>query len=169
MPGSEGVSGDHAGDGAGGSPGGGPVSRDRPGPGGVGPGGVGPGGVGPGGEVYEWYRRGKALLDGGNANAAVQVLGHAVAAEPGSRSAREALARAQFDSGQYLDARDSFAWIVAHDPADDYAQYGLGLAARRTGDLRSAVEHLALAVAMRPDLSHYTQALRGARAALAAS
>jgi tetratricopeptide (TPR) repeat protein len=119
--------------------------------------------------VYDWYRRGKALLDGGNANAAVQVLAHAVAAEPGSRSAREALARAQFDSGQYDDARDSFAWIVANDPADDYAQYGLGLAARRTGDLRSAVEHLALAVAMRPDLRHYGQALKGARAALAAS
>ncbi|SBW26321.1 hypothetical protein FDG2_4854 [Candidatus Protofrankia californiensis] len=40
------------------------------------------------------------------------------------------------------------------------------MAARRTGDLRAAVEHLALAVAMRPDLGHYGQALRGVRAAL---
>lgn len=123
----------------------------------------------PSGEVYDWYTRGKALLDGGNANAAAQVLAHAAAAEPSSRSVREALARAQFDSGQYDHARDTFAWIVDRDPADDYAQYGLGLAARRLGDLRVAVEHLALAVAMRPDLRHYGQALRGARAALAAS
>ncbi len=120
----------------------------------------------PGGEVYDWYTRGVALLDRGNANAAVQLLAHAVAAEPGSRSVREALARAQFDAGQYGAARESFAWIVAHDPTDDYAQFGLGMAARRTGDLRAAVEHLALAVAMRPDLGHYGQALRGVRAAL---
>jgi hypothetical protein len=31
------------------------------------------------------------------------------------------------------------------------------------------VEHLALAAAMRPDITHYATALRGARAALAAS
>jgi tetratricopeptide (TPR) repeat protein len=121
----------------------------------------------PAGEVYDWYTRGVALLDRGDANAAVQLLAHAVAAEPESRSVREALARAQFDAGQYTEARDSFALIVEANPADDYAQYGLGMSARKTGDLRSAVEHLALAVAMRPDVRHYGQALRGARAALA--
>jgi tetratricopeptide (TPR) repeat protein len=120
----------------------------------------------PGGEVYDWYTRGCALLDHGDANAAVQLLQHAIAAEPASRSVREALARAQFDAGRYTDARESFALIVEADPTDDYAQFGLGLAARKTGDLRSAVEHLALAVAMRPDLQHYGRALRGARAAL---
>jgi Flp pilus assembly protein TadD len=121
----------------------------------------------PGGEVYDWYTRGVALLDGGNANAAAQLLEHAAAAEPSSRSVREALARAQFDTGRYADARESFAWIVARDPTDDYAQFGLGVAAHRTGDFREAVVHLALAAAMRPDLGHYGQALRGARAALA--
>jgi predicted Zn-dependent protease len=123
----------------------------------------------PGGEVYDWYTRGVALLDHGDANAAVQLLAHAVAAEPGSRSLREALARAQFDAGQYTEAQESFALIVEADPTDDYAQFGLGMAARKTGDLRSAVEHLALAVAMRPDLQHYGRALRGARAALGRS
>ena len=39
----------------------------------------------------------------------------------------------------------------------------------KIGDLPSAVEHLALAAAMRPDITHYATALRGARAALAAS
>ncbi|ESZ99847.1 hypothetical protein ThrDRAFT_04111 [Frankia casuarinae] len=122
---------------------------------------------GPAGEVYDWYTRGMALLGHGDANAAVQLLAHAVAAEPASPSVREALARAQFTAGQYGAARETFAWIVDRHPTDDYAQFGLGLSARKIGDLRAAVEHLALAVAMRPDIRHYGVALRGARAALA--
>jgi len=120
----------------------------------------------PAGESYDWYVRGLDLLDSGNAAAAVQVLAHAAAAEPQSRAAREALARAQFDAGLYAAACESFAWIIGADPTDDYAQFGLGLAAARTGDFRTAVEHLSLAAAMRPDVTHYTMALRGARAAL---
>lgn len=121
----------------------------------------------PSGEVYDWYVRGLGLLEGGNPAAAVQLLGHAAAAEPHSRSVREALARAQFDAGLFADALDSFEWITRADPSDDYAQFGLGLAAAKVGDYRSAVEHLALAAAMRPDITHYGVALRGARAALA--
>lgn len=120
----------------------------------------------PAGESYDWYVRGLGLLESGNAAAAVQVLAHAATAEPKSRAAREALARAQFDAGLYSDALNSFEWIVAADPTDDYAQFGLGLAAARTGDFRTAVEHLSLAAAMRPDVAHYNMALRGARAAL---
>lgn len=123
----------------------------------------------PQGEIYDWYVRGLDLLDGGNAAAAVTLLTHAAQAEPESRSVREALARAQFDAGMYDEAVDSFGWIISVNPADDYAQFGLGLAAAKTGDLASAVEHLALAAAMRPDITHYSTALRGARAALAAS
>lgn len=120
----------------------------------------------PAGESYDWYVRGLGLLESGNAAAAVLVLAHAATAEPKSRAAREALARAQFDAGLYADALQSFEWIVAADPTDDYAQFGLGLAAARTGDFRTAVEHLSLAAAMRPDVAHYNMALRGARAAL---
>ncbi|MBI3688283.1 MAG: tetratricopeptide repeat protein [Actinobacteria bacterium] len=123
----------------------------------------------PDGEVYDWYVRGVALLDGGNAAAAVVLLSHAAEAEPRSRSVFEALARAQFDSGMYTEAERTFARIVELNPADDYAQFGCGLAAAKVGNLESAVEHLALAAAMRPDIHHYSLALRGARAALAAS
>ncbi len=122
----------------------------------------------PQGEVYDWYIRGVDLLGEGNPAAAVIILGHAVEAEPDSRSVREALARAQFDAGLYDEAVASFEWIISVNPADDYAQFGLGLAAARTGDLAAAVEHLALAAAMRPDVTHYSTALRGARAALTA-
>ena len=78
--------------------------------------------------------------------------------------AREALARAQFDLGMYEEARANFSWIISINPADDYAQFALGMAASRSGQLTRAAEHLALAAAMRPDLRHYGRALRNVRA-----
>ena len=98
----------------------------------------------PAGEVYDWYVRGRDLLAGGDADAAVQVLSHTVAAEPQSHSAREMLARAQFDSRRYAEAAQNFGQLVSRDPSDHYAHFGLGLASRRIGDLDVAVEHLAL-------------------------
>ncbi|HVF20324.1 MAG TPA: tetratricopeptide repeat protein [Mycobacteriales bacterium] len=122
----------------------------------------------PRGEAYDWYQRAVELIDAGSPHPAIELLKRVVSDEPESRSVREALARAQFDAGMYAEARDTFEWIIDVNPADDYAQFGLGLSAARTGDLTKAVEHLALAAAMRPDISHYAQALRGARATLAA-
>ena len=55
----------------------------------------------PAGDVYDWYVRGRDLLSSGDAAAAVQMLSRTVEAEPRARSAREMLARAQFDAGQY--------------------------------------------------------------------
>ena len=120
------------------------------------------------GDTYDLYQRGLDLLNRGSAAAAAQLLARANTAEPGSRSVLEALARAQFDAHRYGDAADSFRQIVDASPTDDYAQFGLGLALARTGNPRGAAEHLALAVAMRPDLRHYTDALRGVRATLRA-
>ena len=122
----------------------------------------------PSGEVYDWYRRGVEQLEAGSTKPAIGLLQMASDAEPESRSVREALARAQFDAGLYDAARANFEIIVAVNPADDYAQFGLGLAAARLGDFAGAVEHLALAAAMRPDVTHYATALRGARATLSA-
>jgi len=124
--------------------------------------------VQPSGEVYDWFQRGIHLLENGDLHAAVEVLARASAAVPESRSVLEALARAQFDAGMYADAKVSFTRIVEINPADDYAQFGLGLAAARVDDLDTAIEHLALAAAMRPDVAHYATALRGARATKAA-
>jgi Flp pilus assembly protein TadD len=122
----------------------------------------------PEGGVYEWFQRGLQLLAEGHPDAAATLLGRAADAEPASRSIREALARAQYDAGRYQDAMASFTSLIAVNPSDDYAQFGLGLAASRAGELRLAAEHLALAVAMRPDLGHYSRALRGVRARQAA-
>src|SRR5262245_57394880 len=122
----------------------------------------------PGHDTYTLYQRGLDLLGRGSAAAAAQLLERAATAEPHSRSILEALARAQFDAGRYAAAAESFRRIVEASPADDYAQFGLGLALARTGDPGAAAEHLALAVAMRPNLRHYTDALRSVRATLSA-
>ena len=108
------------------------------------------------------------LLGRGSPAAAAQILQRAAAAEPRSRSVREALARAKFDSGMYAAAADNFRLIVEASPTDDYAHFGLGLSLSRTGDHAGAAEYLALAAAMRPDAKHYTDALRQVRATLRA-
>jgi len=118
----------------------------------------------PDGDVYDWYRRGLDLLASGDPAAAATLLTRAVDVEPASRSLREALGRAQYDAAWYQEAMATFSALIAEDPADDYAQFALGMAASRSGQLTRAAEHLALAAAMRPDLSHYGRALRNVRA-----
>jgi tetratricopeptide (TPR) repeat protein len=115
---------------------------------------------------YDWYTRGLGLLQAGSAAAAEQLLARAAAAEPASRSVLEALGRAEFEARHYASAMATFRRIIEADPTDDYGQFALGLSAARIGDLHTAVEHLALAAAMRPDLAHYGRELRMARARL---
>ena len=110
-------------------------------------------------DVHAWYTTGMELLSKGSPAAAAQVLQRAANAEPGSRSVREALARALFDTGQYAAAADNFRAIVEASPADDYAHFGLGLCLMRRGDRVGARRHLKLAVAMRPDQADYRAAL----------
>lgn len=129
---------------------------------------AGGGGGGPRGDVYEWFRRGERLLAEGNPAAAEQLLARAAAAEPQSKSIREALARAQYDAGSYAAAMENFRAVAQADPSDDYAQFGWGIAAARLGDFETSAKHLALAVAMKPEAEHYRAALRQTRATLAA-
>ncbi|GAA2373608.1 hypothetical protein GCM10010404_31330 [Nonomuraea africana] len=127
-----------------------------------------PGQGAPAGDVYDWYQRGIGLLKDGSPAAAAALLERAAEAEPDSRSIREALARAQFNSRQYAQAACTFRWIVDANPAEDYAYFGLGLALWRTGDMEAAQEPLAIAAAMRPDERHYVTALKSVRATLRA-
>lgn len=122
----------------------------------------------PAGDVYDWYQRGMKLLQEGSPAAACALLERAAEAEPDSRSIREALARAQFNSRQYAQAAESFRIIVDANPTEDYAYFGLGLSLWRTGDMEAAQEPLAIAVAMRPDQRHYVSALKSVRATLRA-
>ena len=87
------------------------------------------------------------------------LLSRAKLIEPEKGSIREALARAHFASGRIVRARREFAKVVALDPVNDYAHFGLALACERTGQRTRAVAHLKLAVAMRPGVVHYERAL----------
>lgn len=122
----------------------------------------------PSGDVYDWYQRGCELLDQGNADAAITLLVRVAAAEPQARHVRETLGRARLSARQYAAAEADFAQLVARQPDDDYAHLGLGLALARQGRFHDAVEHLALAVAMRPDRAEYVEQLRQVRATLRA-
>jgi predicted Zn-dependent protease len=122
----------------------------------------------PAGEVYDWFVRGLSLLESGNAEAAAELLAHAYAREPESPSLLEALARATFDARRYPQAQSLFARLAERAPDNDYARFGLGLSLFRTGDVPAAAQQLALAAAMRPARAEYQQALREARATLAA-
>lgn len=148
------------------------VDEDQPIPDGSSGHGHGSGGNGAGGDepadVHAWYTTGMELLSKGSPAAAAQVLQRAVNAEPASRSVREALARAQFDTGQYEAAAANFRAIVEASPTDDYAHFGLGLALAPCGEHEAAAEYLALASAMHPDRKHYTDALTQVRATLKA-
>jgi predicted Zn-dependent protease len=117
-------------------------------------------------QVHGWYTTGLELLGKGSAAAAAHLLQRAANAEPASRSVREALARAQFDTGQYAAAAGNFRVIVVASPTDDYAHFGLGLSLARCGQHEAAAEYLALAAAMRPDRKPYTEALDQVRATL---
>jgi Flp pilus assembly protein TadD len=122
----------------------------------------------PGQDVHAWYKRGLELLGKGSAAAAAQLLQRAADAEPDARSVREALARAQFDTGRYAEAADNFRVNVEASPSDDYAHFGLGLSLARAGEHREAAQYLALAAATRPDQKPYTDALSQVRATLRA-
>ncbi|WP_432482147.1 tetratricopeptide repeat protein [Kineococcus esterisolvens] len=122
----------------------------------------------PRGGPYEWLQRGLALLADGEAAAAATLLARAHAHEPRSTGVLEALARAQYDAGDVTAAAESFRRLAHARPADDYAHFGLGLSLSRLGHLGPAVEHLAMAHAMRPDRPEYADRLRQVRATLAA-
>ncbi len=122
----------------------------------------------PAGEAYDWYRRGTALLTGGDAAAAAELLAWAARAEPDAASIREAWARALFDARRFDEAAREFRTLIALAPDDDYARFGLGLALWRLRRFPEAAEHLAMAAVMRPDRLEYGRALTQVRATLAA-
>lgn len=122
----------------------------------------------PEGSTYEWYRRAIALLDRGDADASLVLLERVLAEDPAAPSAREARARALFDSRRFEEAAEGFADITRERPDDDYAHYGLGMALWRLQRFPEAVEHLAMAAVMRPERSDYASALAQVRATITA-
>lgn len=68
-----------------------------------------------------------------------------VPTDPGTLAERGTAARAAFAAGQYTDAADHFAWIVAHDPTGPEAgpaQWNLVRSRLRSGDANGALTAL---------------------------
>ena len=105
--------------------------------------------------VYDLFRRGSQLLEAGDFSAAAIPLEHARRLEPDKTSIREALGRAYFRAGRYAQARDEFAAVVERYPVNDFAHFCLGRSLEKTGMLREAKRHLALATSLRPDRADY--------------
>ncbi|MFM9135313.1 MAG: tetratricopeptide repeat protein [bacterium] len=122
----------------------------------------------PEGTAYEWYHRALELLEHGDSDASLVLLDRVLAEDPRSTSAREARARALFDSRRFDEAATAFGDLAEATPADDFAHYGLGLSLWRLQRFRVAEDHLAMAVVMRPDRDDYRAALDQVRATLRA-
>ncbi len=105
--------------------------------------------------VYDLYRRGSALLESQDYQAAAIPLEQARELEPDKTSIREALGRAYFHAGRYPEAREEFAAVVERSPVNDFAHFCLGRALEKTGHKQEARHHLTLAVGMRPDRVDY--------------
>jgi tetratricopeptide (TPR) repeat protein len=108
---------------------------------------------------YELFRRGTELLAADHAHQAATVLERAHRLLPGKGSVSEALGRAYYRCGRPADARTQFAEVVENDPANDYAHFGLALCLARIGERTLAAGHLRLALAMRPGVAAYQEAL----------
>ena len=110
-------------------------------------------------DAYQAFQEGSRLLASDNAHAAAVLLERARDLEPDKGSIREALARAYFRTGRFGEAFAEFTMVLELDPVNDYAHFGLGLCALRTGDIEAARRNLRLAVAMKPESDDYRAAL----------
>ncbi len=119
----------------------------------------------PGIEVYYLFRRGSALLEARDYEAAAVPLERARRLEPDKASIREALGRAYFHAGRYAAARDEFAAVVEGSPVNDFAHFCLGRSLEKTGHRVEARRHLTLAAGLRPDRTDYRIYLDRLRAA----
>jgi tetratricopeptide (TPR) repeat protein len=108
---------------------------------------------------YELFRRGTELLAADHAHQAATVLERAHRLLPGKGSVSEALGRAYYQCGRPAEARTQFAEVLEIDPTNDYAHFGLALCLARIGERTLAAGHLRLALAMRPGVTAYQEAL----------
>ena len=105
--------------------------------------------------VYDLFKRGSALLEAGDYNAASIPLEKARDLEPDKSSIREALGRAYFRSARFAQAAEEFAAVVERHPVNDYAHFCLGRSYEKTGRRNDARRHLALALSLQPQRADY--------------
>ena len=111
----------------------------------------------PSDNVYDLYRRGTALLEGGDFHAAAVPLARARDLEPDKTSIREALGRALFRAQRYREAAAEFEAVVDRAPTNDYALFCLGRSLQQLGRHQEARRPLALAAQLRPERGDYAR------------
>jgi Flp pilus assembly protein TadD len=109
--------------------------------------------------VYDLVERAREFLRTGHPHQAAMLLTQAKQLEPDKGSIRETLGRALYQAGRTARARREFAKAVQLEPVNDYAHFGLALSCARTGQRARAIGHLKLAIAMRPHITEYREAL----------
>jgi Flp pilus assembly protein TadD len=109
--------------------------------------------------VYDLVERAREFLRTGHPHQAAMLLSQAKQLEPNKGSIRETLGRALYQAGRTARARREFAKAVQLEPVNDYAHFGLALSCARTGQRARAIGHLKLAIAMRPHITEYREAL----------
>ena len=109
--------------------------------------------------VYDLVERAREFLRTGHPHQAAMLLSQAKQLEPDKGSIRETLGRALYLAGRTSRARREFAKAVQLEPVNDYAHFGLALSCARTGQRARAIGHLKLAIAMRPGIREYQEAL----------
>jgi len=108
-----------------------------------------------GDSLYTLYRRGMELLEDGDFEHAKAPLEEAARRAPEKSSVREALGRVYFRTRDYRGAVGEFEAVLETHPVNDYAHFCLGRALTKTGEVRRARHHLALASNLRPDRRDY--------------
>ena len=106
-------------------------------------------------KVYDLYMRGSDLLEHGDFAASTIPLEQAAAMEPEKSSIREALGRAYFRIGRYRAAAEEFQAVVDRHPVNDFAHFCLGRSLEKSGRMKEARKHLALAASLRPERADY--------------
>jgi Flp pilus assembly protein TadD len=120
-------------------------------------------------DLYELFRRGTELLEGGNPHAATIPLSRARDLDPDKTSIREALGRALFGAQRYEQAVREFSAVVDRAPTDDYALFCLGRSLQLLGRHAEARKPLALAACLQPTRRDYRVYRDRARARAAGS
>jgi tetratricopeptide (TPR) repeat protein len=118
-------------------------------------------------QARRWYRHALELRARGRFDVAADLLARTLVLQPSSALLREQVAVTQFRAGHLIGARTTFTAMVAVDPRDEYALYGLGVVEAKLGRLGVAEVDLATAAEVRPHTAAYEDALDRVRRALA--
>jgi tetratricopeptide (TPR) repeat protein len=111
-------------------------------------------------DAYLLLQRGRDLIEQDNPMQAAFVLEQAKRAQPGKGSILEALGRAYYLCGRYLESAAIFEEALGVDPTNDYAHYCLGLCCLKLERTGKAAGHFKLAWSLKPIGMYEDKALR---------